>query len=123
MAVIKDLEQRITEAEIAVLNAEIRKGAEIIGAALGKYLPVPGGDKEISEVAKGVSKSINEMSWAYSAYYGGYSLAKTAPDFRPDGLFLEAVRSFATQQFLERIAEIESIAHEAHGMAENTSRN
>lgn len=122
MAEVKDLETRILEAELAALNAEVKKGAEIIGAALGKYLPISEGRTSFGEAEKSLSKAINEMSWACTAYYAGYSLERKIPTFRPDGAFLEAVRSVAAKNFLERIAEIESIAFEAHDMADNASR-
>lgn len=114
---IKNLEQRIVEAEIDALGEEIKKGVDIIANALKKYLPVPADTADRPTIREDLSGQINKMIWADLSYYAGYSLDAQTPTFRPEGLFLEAVRSRATAKFLERISEIETIAFEAHDMA------
>ena len=116
---VKSLEQRIVEAEIANLGTEINKGVDIIASALRKYLPVPADSAERPAIREELSGQINKMIWADLSYYAGYSLVAQTPTFKPEGLFLEAVRSYATARFLERVSEIETIAFEAHDMADD----
>ena len=117
---VKSLEQRITDKEIEWLRSEVFRATKIIADAFGKYLPVRVDEKEGKEIAEDIRKQIWQMSYLRVPYYAGHTLAPTAESFVPaPGKFLEAIKSYAVDQFLTRIDEIESIADEAHGMARN----
>ena len=119
---IESLETRIANAEIAVLAAELNRGTDIIAKALSKYLPVDvSGEKEGRPIAEEISAYINAMTWARVSYYAGYSLSTSATKDGFPKLFMDAVKSVACKQFLERIEQIEAIADEAHGLARRES--
>lgn len=121
---IKTLEQKITDAEVDVFKAEVRRGMEIVFAAIGKYLPVQPGEPEESYVLRDdLMKFVNShfeatISGEYYSAFVDKVRAVYNYDSQPVPDAIRAIiASYAAGQFVQRVAEIGSIAEEAHELA------
>ena len=124
---IKSLEQTITDSEVCVFKAEVRRGMEIVFAAIGKYLPVqPEEPKESYSLRDDLMKFVNShfevtTSGEYYSAFVDKARAVYCYDSQPVPDAIRAIiASYAAGQFVQMVEEIGSIAEEAHQLA---SRN
>ena len=120
---LSKLEQTLFDKELAVLNAELRKGLEIIDKALAKYCP--GGDTDHAKIYTPTETGavadfndwVNFHRIGVLSYYAGYYITIQAPDVRkaPESV-RKAVLDYAVAEFMakiETIDEVRSIAESA----------
>lgn len=120
---LSKLEEALYKREIAELQKELRRGIEIISAALSRYCPgespnharIPIANPK--EQADEFDKWMNSLRLSSVTYYAGYNLYPTPPNVEaaPE-VVRRAVLNYAVKSFIdqyESIDEIRSMAEQA----------
>jgi hypothetical protein len=120
---VKSLEEQITDAEEAVLSAELKRAAEIVWRALNKYQAfIVDETKQSRDLVEALNSNFKDFF--RSDCKGGVWGARlsSALQWRVPVEMRPILAEYAAKQLLERIAAVEELAGEAMCIAESAHR-